>query len=180
MNKLKYAERLNYPDRPIQSVLVFLRIIVRVFRLTVIKLKLGKKFVYGKNTFIGGEYTLLPPTYLHFGDNIRIGRGFHVESDLEVGDDTLISSNVMIVGNDHEFECPDVSIFFAGRLAPSKVIIEGDTLIGARTLIVGNVRIGRGAIVGAGSVVVKDLPPGMVCWGVPAKPMRPRWRSMHC
>lgn len=183
MNKLEPAEPaepaepLNNPSRPIRSELVVLRIIVRALRLAVIKLKLQKKFIYGKNVSIGGKYVLLPPTYLHLGDNIGIGRGFHVESNLEVGDDTLISSNVMIVGNDHEFERPNISVFFAGRLPPSKVIIEGDTLIGARTLIIGNVCIGRGAIVGAGSVVVKDLPPGMVCWGVPAKPMRPRWLS---
>lgn len=175
MKNVKPIEHIDSPDRPIHPGLFVLRTIVRRFRLAVIKLKLGKKFIYGRNVFIGKHHVLIPQHYFHLGDNIGIGRGFHLESDLDVGDGTLISSDVMIVGNDHKFDQPDVSVFSGGRRPAARVVIEGDTLIGARTVIVGNVRIGKGAIVGAGSVVVKDLPAGMVCCGVPAKPIRPRW-----
>lgn len=177
MEKVKTLEHMNSPDRPIHPGLFVLRTVVRKFRLAVIKLKLREKFIHGRNVSIGKQHVLIPQHYFRLGNNIGIGRGFHLESDLDVGDDTLISSNVMIVGDDHKFDQPDVSVFFGGRRSAARVVIEGDTLIGARTVIVGNVRIGKGAIVGAGSVVVKDLPVGMVCCGVPAKPIRPRWRS---
>ncbi len=50
-----------------------------------------------------------------------------------------------------------------------------DNLIGHKATIIGNVRIGKGCIVGAGSVVTKDLPPNTICCGVPARPIRDRF-----
>lgn len=87
----------------------------------------------------------------------------------------LISSGVSFVGNDHRFDIPGKSIIWGGRLPASTIIVEGDNLIGFGVTIVGDVRIGKGAIVGAGAVVTRDLPPGMICVGVPAKPIKPRW-----
>jgi acetyltransferase-like isoleucine patch superfamily enzyme len=84
---------------------------------------------------------------------------------------------VSFIGNDHIFNNPDKTIFFSGRLPSSTIILEGDNLIGFGTIVIGNVTIGKGCIVGAGSVVTKDLPSYHICAGVPAKPLKKRYSS---
>lgn len=168
-------QSVNKPDRPIVNLLVPIRGLIRMIRIFGYRVKLGKKFSYGKNVVFGKRCDLLPPNKLKIGNDVRVGSGFHLESDLEVGDQVLISSNVSVIGNDHRFDRTGCSIFHSGRLPPSSVIIEGDNLIGHRVIIIGNVRIGRGCIVGAGSVVTKDLPEDMICYGIPAKPMKSRF-----
>ena len=60
----------------------------------------------------------------------------------------------------------------AGVIEPPRakpVVLEDDVLIGANAVIIEGVRIGKGAVVGAGSVVTKDVPAGAVVVGNPAK-----------
>ena len=168
---------MNRPDKPINKRLHLVRQVVRWLRMTLWRVRLMKKLTVGRNVFFGRNCYLAPPAHLGIGDNVAIGSDFHLESNLTIGSDVLISSRVSIVGNDHRFDDPSLTVFCAGRLPPSSVIIEGDNLIGHGVIIVGNARIGRGAIVGAGSVVSKDLPPNMVCYGVPARPMKSRLKS---
>ena len=89
---------------------------------------------------------------------------------------TQISSHVAIVGNDHRFDGASASVFAAGRLPPTTVVLEGDNLVGFGAIIVGGVRIGRGAIVGAGAVVTRDVESDAIVCGVPARPIRRRAR----
>jgi acetyltransferase-like isoleucine patch superfamily enzyme len=139
------------------------------------RLVLGRRLRVGENVSIGAEAVLLSPNELTIGSNVSIGREFHVETDLEIGGEVLISSRVAIVGRDHRFDDPHHSVYWAGRLAPGKVVLEGDNLIGFGTIVIGPARIARGCIVGAGSVVVGDLPPNTICAGVPARPIRSRY-----
>mgnify|MGYP005824108543 CR=1 FL=1 len=166
---------MDAPDRPIAGWLGPLRSVVRAVRRSAHRIALRGKMSCGNNVNFGRDCTLLPPEFFRLGNNVRIGRGFHLETNLDVGDDVLISSHVSIVGNDHQYQDPGRSIFFGGRLPPSTVTIEGDNLIGHRVIIVGNVRIGRGCIVGAGSVVTRDLPENTICYGVPCVPRKPRF-----
>ena len=166
---------MHKPDRPIKSFLAPLRTLMRSIRLLYHRVELGRKLSYGNNVFFGRRCSMFPPQRLAIGNDVAIGAGFHLETNLEIGNEVLISSHVSIVGNDHRFDDPNRSIFYAGRLPPSSVVIEGDNLIGHRVIIVGNVRIGRGCIVGAGSVVTKDLPPNSICYGIPARLRKPRF-----
>jgi galactoside O-acetyltransferase len=59
----------------------------------------------------------------------------------------------------------------AGKHAP--VIIEDDVFVGMHSLILKGVTIGRGSVVGAGSVVSRDVPPGVIVAGNPAQVIRP-------
>ena len=81
---------------------------------------------------------------------MRFGRGVHIETALDIGDDVLISSYVGFVGNDHPFDDPTKTVFSQGRATQASIRLDGDNLIGFGTVIVGNVTIGRGAIIGAG------------------------------
>ena len=127
---------------------------------------------------LGPGCAFLAREHIRIGNNVSLGAHVVIEVNLEVGDDTLISSQVAFVGNDHDFSDPKATIFTGRRLPASTVIIEGDCLIGFRSTIVGNIRIGRGCVVGAGSVVTRDLPPYSVCAGVPARKIRNRFPGM--
>ena len=154
---------------------VLLRKLIGSVRLFYHRVKLDRKLSCGNNVFFGQKCHLFPPERLTIGNDVAVGAGFHLESNLEIGNEVLISSYVSIVGNDHRFDDPGCSIYHAGRLPPSSVVMEGDNLIGHRVIIVGNVRIGRGCIVGAGSLVTRDLPEYTIFYGIPAKPVRPRF-----
>lgn len=125
---------------------------------------------------IGARGRFLAPGYMELGDNVSIGSDIHVEANLRIGSDVLISSRVAVIGNDHRFDDVEGSIFWGGRLPDCEVVIEGDNLIGFGVVVVGPVRIARGCVVGAGSVVTRDLPEDSVCVGSPARPIRSRRR----
>lgn len=166
---------MERPDRPVSGPISLLRRLVRGVRLIRWRVLLGKRLELGRNVTIGPAAVLLPPSKLAIRNNVAVGRGFHVEVDLEIGPDVLISSQVAVVGRDHRFDDPTLTIYWAGRLPASPVVLEGDNLIGFGTIIVGPCRIGRGCIVGAGSVVTGDLPSNSICVGVPARAIRSRY-----
>ncbi|MGQ0845820.1 MAG: acyltransferase [Sporichthyaceae bacterium] len=108
------------------------------------------------------------------GRHVYIGADFFLEADLFVGDDVLISSRVAVIGDDHPFDDSPLPITSHPRRGRSEVRIEGDNLIGHGTIIIAPATIGRGTIVGAGSLVTGDLPPDSVCVGRPARVIRKR------
>lgn len=163
------------PYRPVTPVLASVRGIVHKMRYFRHKVVLGRKLRTGRNFTIGSGAVLLPPEFAHFDENVGIGRGFHLETNVSVGPNVLISSNVALVGNDHAFDDPGVTVFEGARNPPATVELEGDNLIGFGVTIIGSVRVGKGCIVGARSVVTRDLPPYTVCVGVPARPVRSRF-----
>lgn len=96
---------------------------------------------------------------------------------VQLGRYVMFGPYVAIVGNDHVTSVPGVPIIFSGRPAPLPTVIEDDAWVGFGAIIMAGVRIGRGAIVGAGSVVTKDVPPYEVHAGVPAKKIRDRFED---
>ncbi|MCS7070899.1 MAG: hypothetical protein NZM00_05290 [Anaerolinea sp.] len=64
-----------------------------------------------------------------------------------------------------------------GRTAP--VIVEDEVFIGMQAIILKGVRLGRGCVIGAGSVVTQDVPPGMIAAGNPARVIRPVDRTIE-
>lgn len=168
-------DKLHSPLKSRSFVMARIGAVVHYFRKLRHAVRLRSRLKLGTNIHFGSSCILSPPNMLSIANDVSFGRRVLVEVDLVVGSDTLISSFVCFVGNDHSFDDPDSTVYWQGRNPPSRVILEGDNLIGVGAIVVGNVTIGRGAIVGAGAVVTRDLPPGMICVGVPAKPIKPRW-----
>ncbi len=104
------------------------------------------------------------------GAVLRIGNGTYLnrntlvvaESRVEIGRDCKIAWDVVIMDSDlHPVQ---------GTVMENKpVIIEDDVWIGCRCIILKGVRIGRGAVIAAGSVVTKSVPPNAIVGGVPAR-----------
>lgn len=128
----------------------------------------------GTGFIIGPRPAIAPGVIFQAGNRVNIAAEFVSHVNLTIGDDVMISSRVAFVGNDHSFSDPNKTIQEQGRLPYSRAVLGGDNLIGFGTIVVGNVNIGRGTIVGAGSVVTNDLPEDSICVGVPATPIRKR------
>lgn len=134
------------------------------------KIEAGSSFVYSsmdKNSFCGYDCEIL---------------------QAEIGRYTSIASNVTLGGARHPMERVSMSpAFYAGRDSiktkfaefdlppPTKIIIGHDVWIGKSAIVLPGVTIGNGAVVGAGSVVTKDVPPYAIVAGNPARLIRFRF-----
>jgi acetyltransferase-like isoleucine patch superfamily enzyme len=103
----------------------------------------------------------------HIGRNTRINRNCTLDarSGLTIGDNVSISPDVMILAGTHGVDDPKF-----GHV-PAPVAIGDHVWIGSRAVILGGLTVGRGAVIAAGSVVTKDVPPLTIVAGVPAKPI---------
>ena len=113
--------------------------------------------------------------YIHIGKEVYIGSGccLHGHSGLEIGDHSLLAQNITITPFSHGFTDPNRTIY-AQKGFTRKVTIGRDCYLGMHVCVVYTADIGEGSVVGAGSVVVKPLPPYSVAVGVPAKVIKKR------
>lgn len=107
---------------------------------------------------------------VRIGRNSRIGRNCTIDarSPLTIGDNVALSPEVMILAGTHDVNDPK---FADSEVGPWAVAIEDHVWIGTRAMIMPGVTVGRGAVVAAGAVVTKDVPPLTIVAGVPAKPI---------
>ena len=104
-----------------------------------------------------------------------IGTGCIICPNVSIGNYVMLSTNVAIVGRDHNFDLYGTPIVFSGRPKPRVTVIGSDVWIGHGATIMEGVTIGDGSIVSAGSVVTKDVEPFSIVAGVPAKKIRMRF-----
>jgi len=92
----------------------------------------------------------------------------------KIGKDVIMGREVIIISKNHKYSDSTKPIHLQGYEQVRPVIIEDDVWIGTRVIILPGRRIGRGAVIGAGSVVTKDVPPYAVVGGNPAKILKYR------
>lgn len=133
--------------------------------------------VIGKNTRIMYNAKLdvynhrhLSKSKIKIGADCVIGNSsiLYGQGGLEIGDDVIIGPSVVIVPINHIYSDPKELIRNQG-IAVKGIKIEADVWIGANVTILDNVNIGKGSVIGAGTVVTKDIPPYSLAVGVPAK-----------
>ncbi len=108
---------------------------------------------------------------LVLGDNVAISPCCNIGADnghIEIGRNAAIGPGTVIRAANHRFSARDVPIMGQGHKTGS-VKIEEDVWIGANCVILPDVTIGRGAIVGAGAVVTRNVGPYAIVGGVPAR-----------
>lgn len=103
------------------------------------------------------------------GDNTRInGACLHAYNRIEIGKNCLIAANVQIIdasGHELAFDNPSNRINTSSEGKP--IYIEDNVWIGLNAIVLPGVRIGQGSIIGANTVVSKDVPPMVVFAGNP-------------
>lgn len=105
------------------------------------------------------------------GDNVAISPCAHLGADngyIEIGANTAIGPGVVIRAANHAFARLDAPIMEQGHTA-GQVVIAEDVWIGANCVITPDTRIGKGAVVGAGAVVTRNVAPFSIVGGVPAR-----------
>lgn len=102
------------------------------------------------------------------GKNTRIGLGNTVIGPVHIGDHTNIAQNVTISGLNHIFHDVTKTIAEQG-VSTSPIHIGDDVWIGANSVILAGVEIGKHCVIAAGSIVTRSIPPYSVCAGNPAK-----------
>jgi acetyltransferase-like isoleucine patch superfamily enzyme len=134
------------------------------------------KITIGSDSHIARSVTIRTQLgKVEIGEKVNIGANSFIYGygDIEIGDNTLIANQVEIIGGDHTFENLEVPMRFQGR-SPSRIVIGEDVWIGTHAIIVGGVTIGKGAVIGAGAVVNRDIEEYAVAVGVPARVVRSR------
>jgi acetyltransferase-like isoleucine patch superfamily enzyme len=111
------------------------------------------------------------------GDYVYIGPGSIVYPGVRIGEFTMFGPDVKVMGEDHIFDTVGVPIIFSGRPKLPETNIGRDVWIGAGSFVKCGVTIGDGVIIGANSVVLKDIGPFSIVAGSPAKFIRMRFPS---
>lgn len=145
----------------------------------------GGKCINNGNFTIGNNVTIRPSTdiYIHkktssltIGSNTEIGNHSTLSAycDIQIGDGVLTGPHVFIADHNHNYENPNKPIYTQDvKILPNAHVKIGDgTWIGTNAVIVGSVQIGKNCVIGANSVVTKDIPDYSVAVGSPAKVIR--------
>lgn len=105
---------------------------------------------------------------VHIGENTIIGIGNVIIGPVIVGNDVMFAQNIVVSGLNHGFE--DITIPPSRQKVNCKQIVISDNVwIGANCVVTAGVTIGKHSVIGAGSVVTKDIPPYSVAAGNPAR-----------
>ena len=135
---------------------------------------------YGRN-FLFDPDDLFTYETIEVGDYVSIGSGAKFiasESGIIIGNKVLFGPNVSIRGGNHNTSVVGRFIYDVQEKRPDDdqhVVIEDDVWIGTNVVILKGVKVGRGAIIAAGALVNKNVPPYTVVAGVPAKPIKQRF-----
>lgn len=108
---------------------------------------------------------------VHIGDRTRIGLSNTIIGPVNIGNDVRLAQNVVLSGLNHNYESVDSPIHAQG-VSTKPIVIEDETWIGANVVIVPGVTVGKHAVVAAGSVVTKNVPPYSVVAGNPARVLK--------
>lgn len=121
---------------------------------------------------VPASFILFPPFYANFGKNITIGEGvfintgchFQDQGGITLGDGTFLGNNVVLTTMNHDFDPENRRTTY-----PAPIVTGKNVWIGSSATVVPGVHIGDGAIVAAGAVVTRDVPPNTLVAGVPAR-----------
>ena len=137
----------------------------------------------GNHCRVSGHSTISGRTSKNISPNLIIGEnvGISWQNEIFVGDRIEIGNNVRLAVKVRLVGYPGHPVDPVARAKGlpdsddqvGNIIIEDDVWLTAGVTVMGGVRIGAGTIVATGSVVTKDLPPGVLAGGVPAKVIRP-------
>jgi sugar O-acyltransferase (sialic acid O-acetyltransferase NeuD family) len=124
------------------------------------------------------ERGLVPVTVIHpraiIGPDTTLGTGClvlggaHVSSSIRIGDHAQVQYNATV---GHDAVLADRVTVYPGANVSGSVFLDEDVTVGSNAVVLQGLKVGRGAFVGAGAVVTRDVAAGLVVVGAPARPL---------
>ncbi len=133
---------------------------------------------------LGDRVCILRDTIIETGDagSLTVGADAYIhprcqlnayKAPIEIGCGVLIAANCALYPHDHGV-APDQPIREQPLQAKGPIIVGDHAWLGTGVIVLGGVRIGKDAVIGAGAVVTKDVPDGAIAFGVPARLVKMR------
>ncbi|WP_457564275.1 acyltransferase, partial [Caminibacter sp.] len=125
-----------------------------------------------------GSYKTKPKVnfYSRFTTNTNLGKNCHFNGlvirgrgKVVIGDNFHCGKQVLFINSYHKYDGADAVPYDTKEMIDKDIIIEDNVWIGDRAIVLGGVKIGEGAIIQAGAVVVSDIPKYAIAGGNPAK-----------
>lgn len=114
------------------------------------------------------ESNVLLSPFIEIGDNVEINENVRIRRNVKIGNDVLIAPGVQLISINHEFNDISIPMKNQGEIK-GKIEIENDVWLGTNAIVLPNIKIGKGSIIGAGAVVTKDVPAYAIVGGNPAR-----------
>ena len=137
---------------------------------------------YGINNYICQGVEFSNPQNIVLGDHVWIGHNVKIDGrgGVKIGSGCILARQIEIISSNHYFQGEDLmEIPYDKRFISKPINIGENVWMGLRTIILPGVTIGEGAVVGAGSVVTKDIPPLAIVAGNPARVIRYRNQEQY-
>lgn len=137
-----------------------------------------KRFLLKRAIFHSfGKSWIEPPLHVSVGKNTSVGDGCYFNFNtvlvddykITIGNNVLLAPNVTICTTGHPVH---MDLRPNGEMYCAPVEIQDGVWIGSHVTVLPGVTIGENAVIGAGSVVTKDIPPNVIAMGIPCKPVR--------
>ena len=124
----------------------------------------------GQGVVIRPSVTITYPWKVSIGDHAWIGDDVVLYSlgEIEIGAHAVVSQSSYLCTGDHDYTQVDFPI------CSRKITIGPEAWLASDVFVAPGVTIGQGAVIGARSSVFSDMPAGMVCFGYPCRPVKPR------
>lgn len=127
----------------------------------------------GRNVNIEHGAEIGSGKYIEIGDNSGIGINCVVWKAI-IGKNVMMGPDVVFITQNHDFSDPDKPLQEQGFIEYEPIVVGDNTWIGTRVIILPGHKIGKCAIIGAGSVITKDVPDYTIVGGNPARTIRYR------
>lgn len=126
--------------------------------------------IIGNSSFIDNGFKFLHPKNIIIGKYVSLGHHNKIWAfnKVIIGDYVQTALGLTIISGSHNVND------YGSKTDNQEIILEGENWIGANVTILGGVTVGKGTIIGAGSIVVKSLPSYSVCVGNPCRVIRER------
>jgi acetyltransferase-like isoleucine patch superfamily enzyme len=160
---------------------------ISILGLPIISIHKGAKVKFGKNILLISHSFFSQPGVNHpviiraltedsrltIGNDVGIsGGGICVMKEVTIGNNVMLGANAFITDTDFHPISPQNRRHNYDDIQASKVVIEDNVFIGMNSIVLKGVTIGANSVIGAGSIVVKDIPPNQIWAGSPAKFIR--------
>ncbi|GAB6045606.1 acyltransferase [Caminibacter profundus] len=171
----EYWQILKY--RYLYNIFFFKKIFLKkyghnVFIHPLVSIKNPKKIVIGNNVLIHRNCVLW--CELDIGNNVQINPNTVIYGKVIIGNNVMIAPNCMIASGNHGIKMSGIPMIDQECTTKGPIIIEDDVWIGANSVILDGVKVSKGCVIAAGSVVVKSTKEYGIYAGVPAKLIKKR------